>query len=132
MKEYIDLNSYLKNVYKSVNAISSSDFKYELEKLINCKDEFFKRCAPCKEGDRVVIIRDLKIPKDSGWHHCKHFLSVGAKGTAKKVDFFGGKFRVDVVFDDESWICHQGVETKAKDKHTFCMGDKDVKPLSVS
>jgi hypothetical protein len=130
MKEEIDLTSYLENVHKSVTAITASDFKYELKQLNDCKDEFFKRCAPCKQGDRVVIVRDLKIPESSGWYSCRHFLILGAKGTVRKVKFFGGSFRVDVVFDNETWINWEGGEVKTDEKHTFCMGEIDIKPIN--
>ena len=118
----------IKNIFKSVSIV---DLIYQIEKLEKCKSEFFKRCAPCDEGDRVAIIKDLKIPKESGWYGCKHFLIVGAKGRVEKVDFLNGQFRVDVVFDYESWVDSQGNETEIEDKHTFCMNEKAIKKLNT-
>ncbi len=123
---------YVEKLHKAVAVHTASELKYELEKLEDCKSEFFKRCAPCREGERVVIVRELNIPESSGWYHCAHFLVLGAKGTAHKVDFFGGRFRIDVVYDDESWVDRQGNEHKVEDKHTFCMGEKDIEVLTSS
>lgn len=76
--------------------------------------ELLAKRLPFKKGDRVRLV---KAPKcDDGWSHCKHFLVEGATGTVAVVatNYLMQSWHVDVVFDDESWICsfdHKDHET---------------------
>jgi hypothetical protein len=77
---------------------------------------------PFREGDRVALVRDLQIPRNDGWYHCRHFLVQGAVGTVREVVHSGGDhFTFYVRFDDESWVDDRGEvhATAEENRHVF-------------
>ena len=110
---------------------SNGPLDFYLNKINEYINVLFDRFAPFKVGDRVELIKTPIInEKESwGWLSSKHFLVKGALATVKDVDYEDGKFIVDVIFDEESWIDDKGKKRKIenKDKHTYCISEKSIR-----
>jgi hypothetical protein len=110
---------------KAINLLDSGPLHYYLEKLTECREEFFKRCSPFRVGDTVEMVKTPNIDEKSGWWGSRHFLVAGSSATVKSIDFRKGKFMFDVCFTDESWIGMDGKVTpmKPENRHTFCFSE---------
>jgi hypothetical protein len=103
-----------------------ADLEFHFQKLQGYAHTLFKRFAPFKPGDRVVLKKTPVIGEDQshGWLGSKHFLVAGAKGTVKFVDCYNGVFEADVVFDDETWIDHEGKQHPMQEKKMYTITEE--------
>jgi hypothetical protein len=96
---------------------------YYFERILEYVEVLFNRYAPFKAGDRIVI---CKAPNcNNGWKAHEQDLQKGAKGEVEGIDFYKGKWRVDIVLDKETWM-DNGVRRACKTKHTFCLNEDEV------
>lgn len=114
----------LQEAAKALGAISD----YEIEKLYAILDWALAQ-QPVRAGDRVEIIKDLKIKerfadgKACGWFPYRECLAVGKTGVVHKVEFFpsSGRWNADVTMDTE-WTVH--VKYNGETRRYPCEGDK--------
>jgi len=99
-----NIKKYIQNIEDAFQELFSASIGYsklksaieELEKILN-NSKF-------KENDRVKLIKDLDIPKESGWYHSKHFLTKNSPGKIEEIEIHNGKYYYGVVFDNDSYI----------------------------
>jgi len=106
MKES-DIQNIINGV-KTLEKLSGGNlhqWRYVLENV----NSIWKRC-PFQVGDLVKLTKTPEITKEKswGWLCAKHFLIEGATGRVAVREFYDGLFRFYVVFDNESWIDHNG------------------------
>ena len=101
---------------------------YYAEQMVTYADMLFNRYAPFKIGDRVTI---CKAPNcDNDWRHHAQDLVVGAKATVRSIDVYKGRWRIDVMLDEETWIDREGVRRPVSQKHTFCLHEEEIEHLA--
>lgn len=88
--------------------------------------------SPAKIGDRVFLMETPVITKETanGWIGCEHFLVRGAVATIGGVDFYDGKFRFGLLFDNESYI-HDGKTILVKDKGQYWFSEDKLARIGV-
>lgn len=110
-------------IKEGVDQFYSYNFKYNLDKLLDCHELLLTKYAPFKINDKVVLTKTPDInEKDSwGWMHARHFLIKGAKGIVVEFDVSKRGFSAGVLFEEESWIDHRGVLTlyKPVERHQY-------------
>lgn len=121
VKKAVKLEKQSDELRKEANTLLGGGPKsYYMDQLIECTEEFFKRCCPHDIGDVVCL---TKAPKcEGGWKGCGHFLKKGAPGEIYGRSFRKGRFYFDVIFYGESYISSSsGEETyvKPENRHTF-------------
>jgi hypothetical protein len=102
-----------------------------IEKLLECADEFFKRCSPFHAGDKIKLIKNPSCT--GGWKSSEHFLKVGARGTIESTNFINRKFVANILFDDESYIrsvTSDIVKVKESDKRTYMLSEDYLEVLN--
>lgn len=122
-----EIKAGVDKIKEGIKILSKGPMEYYIAKLIECREELFKRCCPFGIGDKVELNQNLDIGKSSGWYHCRHFLTCGSKATVVDIDFYKGQFRMDVLFDNETWIDIHGKEHKTDNKHSFCINEKKLR-----
>ena len=112
------------------DTLSGGPASYYYERII----DYYKGCmkaAKFRKGERVELKEDVDLSDCSGWVSSKHFLIKGSVATVRDVDYYQGKYRYDIEFDDETWIDHHGVKRVPDKKHTFCFYQKSLKRNKV-
>lgn len=116
--KYEEFIETLSNSLKSLNGHGldlHSGLLYHLNKVVKMVVEN----APFKKGDRVELIEDIKISKDSGWYCHKHDLCQGKQGDVSMVEVWDNSkdkkpyYVVYFVPDDQTYCCTFG-EDKGK------------------
>ena len=105
--------------------LSGGPASYYYERLL----EYYKGCmkaAKFREGERVELKEDCVT-----WDHYKHFMTKGALATVKTVDYYKGKYRYEITFDNESWIDMHGAKCEPEKKHWFMFEQKYLKRNKV-
>lgn len=132
-----DLNAVMDKVHK----YRSSSYIYHLRCLIAAKNLLLNKYLPIKKGDRVKLVKNVNIDDAPGWAGCKHFLVKGALATvanvevrcsvAKQIENYEESIAYDLIFDNESYIDHNGqlCMTEEDHKHTFCFGESMLEKL---
>lgn len=113
------------------SVVSHGPATYYFERIM----EYFDGCMAAskfKVGDRVELVEDVDTSDAPGWNNSKHFLIKGAKATVDEVDYYNGKYRYSVVFDDETWINTKGEKVPTEKKHYFTMSESDFVSEVVS
>ena len=124
-----NIKNGVSKIKEGISILSRGPMDYYISGLIECQEEFFKRCAPFKVGDVVELTITPKIEKTSGLYHCRHFLVCGAKAEVVSVDFYKGSFKFDITFHNETWIDSDKNEQKVreKDKHSYCFDENKLR-----
>ena len=110
--------------------LSGGPASYYYERII----DYYKGCmkaAKFRKGERVELKEDVDLSDCSGWVSSKHFLIKGSVATVRDVDYYQGKYRYDIEFDDETWIDHEGNKQIPSKKHWFCFYQKSLKRNKV-
>ena len=97
---------------------------YYYERIV----EYYKGCMAAskfKEGERVELKEDFT--NTTGWDAFKHFMLKGAVATIKSVDYYKGKYRYEIEFDNETWTDHHGNKRVPDRKHCFLFHQSDLK-----
>jgi len=133
IKKYFAMQKEAFAKHKEAEAVlSGGPASYYFDKVAEYSEALFERFAPFEIGDKVKIYKEIDIDNASGWNSCRHFLIVDAIGEVMDVDYRGGKFTADVMFDDESWInshTKKVTPVEGKDRHTFCLSERFVKKV---
>ena len=111
------------------NILRGGPASYYYERIIH----YYEGCmaaAKFKVGDRVELREDY-TGDATGWAHCKHFMIRGAVATVKHADYYKGKYRYEIEFDNETWIDDKGIKRAPSNKHHFIFGQKDLKRHKV-
>ena len=111
---------------------SLPNISYDLECIREYVTALFTRFAPFQEGDRVQITSAPDIDEQNGWHTSRHFLIVGAVGTAINVDYDNGKFGADVLLDHQTRFDRDGVEHPLLTQYTYYLTEQHIERLIAS
>lgn len=79
--------------------------------------KILKKYLPVKEGDRVILLEDVKC--EGNWESCSHFLKKGEVATINSIEIYKENLFVNLVFDNETYIDKKGIEQPVSCKHTF-------------
>lgn len=116
----------LSRINEGIRCLSGGPLEYYLERVDEVFTEFFKRCAPFKEGDVVEIIKEIDFTEAHGWRCSKHFLQVGCRGVVREVDFYKGKFQAAVEMRNQTFFNSKGEELPVRNKHLYCFNEDKV------
>lgn len=106
----------------------SENITWYMAKLQEYANGLFER-SPFQKGGRVRLTKTPEINSKVswGWLGAKHFLVKGAQGTIKTIDYQDGKFRVGVLFDNETWKSSLDNKTyPVKDKSIFLFNEDSL------
>ena len=117
------LTSWLKDFSDEFDSFGRGNFGFHIEHIAKTHKLLFERFSPYKIGDRVMLTKSFeKNDRNTGWHHCAHFLKKGAVGTVRARAYGEKGFTFDIEFDDESYIertTGNVVKIKANRRHVF-------------
>jgi hypothetical protein len=128
-KQMLSTVSKAKELVTEMNVGMGGSTEWCVGQVIESYLSMFDKYCPYKVGGRVKLKKALKIGRDSGWWGCRHFLIKGAEGTVVKRGYGGKGFLFDIAFDDESWIDSKGTRLPVERKHTFSIGEANLKKL---
>jgi len=114
---------------EGMDILSRGPAEFYLKKMAEYAEALFSRFAPKRRGDTAILRHAPEISEKvaPGWMASKHFLVAGAVGTVDSVDYYDGKFRIGVVFVDESWIDRDGKKQPVTTgKHVYVLSEDEV------
>lgn len=116
------IKSGFADIKKGFRSLESGPLDYYLDTLVECHDEFFKRCSPFRVGD-IVNLR--KIPSSGGWHGIKHMFKIGVKGRVTDIRFKDTKFWIQVKLFNQTFIDMNGdtIPIQEKDGYAFSLDE---------
>lgn len=123
-EKYAPFLAAMKKLAEAQELLSRGPASFYVEQMVGAYDYLMERYAPFKAGDKVIMVKELQtIP--SGWSHCQHFLVPGARGVVDQISCDAKGFRVEVIFENESWINKDGekILMEPDRRHTFSFNE---------
>ncbi len=120
------------NIEKGVEILSRGPMEYYIKQCDEYVEALFGRFCPWQKGTRVRLSKTPVItPEESwGWMGAKHFLIKGAKGTVDEVDYYDDKFRISVIFDNETHKDQSGKLHGVSKKHSYLFSESYLELVS--
>lgn len=114
-----ELLDFTKEIADFGKKIQSMELKFKVSEVIISYVSMFDRFCPFKEGDKVELVKNIPMDKESGWYSNRHFMIWGAKATVLERGYHDGMFTFGVMFDNETRIDLNGNEQPVEHKHIF-------------
>jgi hypothetical protein len=129
MSKFENFTKAMEKIAAAQELLSRGPASYYVTEMTGAYEYLMDKFAPFKDGDKVML-KERPDPMPSGWSGSAHFLVRGALATVKEIECGPKGFRVDVIFDDESWIredwaakTKEVVPTEPESRHMFGFSD---------
>lgn len=129
MSKFENFTLAMEKITEAQRLLERGPASYYVNEITGAYEYLMDHFAPFKVGDQVML-KERPDPMPSGWSGAAHFLNRGALAIVKNIECGPKGFRVDVIFDDESWIkedwatkTKEVIPTEEDRKHMFGFRD---------